>query len=477
MILNQMLDPLAIDTKWPSPVPLMGLEEALEQTIFLTGISREQLLERLLADVKQKALMPLLWLLPSKWKLAPALLPAKLQCLAAIIENGLLSPILLGALADDLSHLLAANTDISPTAVQLWFGDSAEYEAIPASLAAWLMPTVNDQLADRSQAEAVIPSKLSGGLIWHNVGLPLGQSAQQQQLNNKTSHILNRLAANLLANECERSIWNFDQAVTGRSWIESLLADGWLISAQLRTSVASFGLGASLQIKGQGWTQVPLALPFRTGLFDNNFTDELHSLLPHSCLELTIKRESDDILLQYYQGTEGFCGWESLNDQPRPWQNDRHNGTVRYLGDKFNGDDLLNIIDICEWISLVHNKVATDMKLQMGGYGSLGFCIDSSALLQQASTGKCDLYPVLLTHQWRYRLAACSSLLRRQLGARLSEQHDNASTAYNSALEQLPLDLSPRNGDESEQARRRLRTSLPISSPFLVLQQLHCLDK
>ena len=56
-------------------------------------------------------------------------------------------------------------------------------------------------------------------------------------------------------------------------------------------------------------------------------------LLPHSAVELELRGEGCELLLQFYQGTEGLCGWEALNDLQRPWQNDRQNGTVRYMGE------------------------------------------------------------------------------------------------------------------------------------------------
>jgi len=35
-----------------------------------------------------------------------------------------------------------------------------------------------------------------------------------------------------------------------------------------------------------------------------------------------------------------------------PWQNDRTNGTVRYLDAPFEGEELLELIELCEVVAL-----------------------------------------------------------------------------------------------------------------------------
>ncbi|MEN9542078.1 MAG: hypothetical protein RLZZ459_2169, partial [Cyanobacteriota bacterium] len=53
-------DPLSLDPGWDSPVPLVPLREALEQTVFRSGLSREDWLRRLAAQLHKPALLPLL---------------------------------------------------------------------------------------------------------------------------------------------------------------------------------------------------------------------------------------------------------------------------------------------------------------------------------------------------------------------------------------------------------------------------------
>jgi len=453
-------DPLALVEPWPCDVPLTGFEDALERSVFRSGLSRADWLKRLAEDCHKPQLLPLLWLLPSRWKLAPAQLPERLQALAGLLERGLLTPALLAALADDLPHLLPPAQSGQADPLALW--SSQGQPALPQQLEA-LLATGSDQAAGEASSER--PPRghpLSGGLLWQNVGLSYEQTAGERQRNARTARVLNRLGANRLQRIAAASPWSIDGCSSSSAWLQHLQQQGWQAEARLRCSVASFGLGASLPSEQGGWSQVPLALPIRTGLLGDD-GQERRALLPHSCLELNLRQGDLWIRLQYYQGTEGLCGWEGLNDLHRPWQNDRHNGTVRYFGETYTGERLLQLLELCELIALVHNLEASEQQLVKGGYGSLGFCIDSSALIQQVMEGRCQLFPVLMGGIWRERLRRRSSQLEPQAGPWLQ--------AYRQALLDLPHDGSV-HGSAADEALQRLRHCQPISSPFALVQEL-----
>ncbi|MEB3332289.1 MAG: hypothetical protein VKI83_07360, partial [Synechococcaceae cyanobacterium] len=279
----------------------------------------------------------------------------------------------------------------------------------------------------------------------------------------------NRLAAN---QRTPADPWCFASVSSGRDWLALLAQRGWRLEGRLRSSVASFGLGASLSEAGGGWCQVPLGLPLRTGLLEPGEEqtnremvnrEEAMALLPHTALELSLQDgRGSEVLLQYYQGSEGLCGWEGLNDLHRPWQNDRANGTVRYLAQPYRGERLLELIELSELMALVHNSTASRLGLRFGGYGTLGFCIDTTALLQQAMEGRCDLFPLLLSGIWRQRLLDETQ--------RCSPRSEQARRRYLEALERLPLDLS-HHGASRADAWRRLQACQPISSPFTLVRQ------
>ena len=116
------MDPLQLDPAWPSAVPLVDLETALEQSLLQSGLSRQDYIKRLTQDLHKPRLQPLLWLLPRRWRLAPAQLPAQLHGLAQLLEQGLLTPALLAVLGDELAGLLPASGS-GPTALKRWRGD------------------------------------------------------------------------------------------------------------------------------------------------------------------------------------------------------------------------------------------------------------------------------------------------------------------------------------------------------------------
>ena len=114
-------DPLAIVEAWPSEVPLITLEQALEQSLLQSGLSRQDYIKRLVQDLHKPRLQPLLWLLPRRWRLAPAQLPQQLHGLAQLLERGLLTPSLLAVLGDEMAQWLP-QPDQATTPLERWRG-------------------------------------------------------------------------------------------------------------------------------------------------------------------------------------------------------------------------------------------------------------------------------------------------------------------------------------------------------------------
>ena len=286
-------DPLAIVQGWPSEVPLIPLEQALEQSLLQSGLSRQDYIKRLAQDLHKPRLQPLLWLLPRRWRLAPAQLPQQLHGLAQLLERGLLTPSLLAVLGDEMAQLLP-QPDQATTPLAMWRGDG-ETHLKPWSEVVAL--SQSDAPADGTGTDAKA-SHLAPGLVWNNLGLQYGQNSAQRQANGLAARWLNHAGSSLAGSQDGRG---------GRQLIASLQQQGWRIEARCRASVASFGLGASLHRADGPWQQVPIALPLRTGLLDSS-GQEIQSLLPHSSVELELQGPGVQLLLQFYQGTEGLCG-------------------------------------------------------------------------------------------------------------------------------------------------------------------------
>ena len=113
----------------------------------------------------------------------------------------------------------------------------------------------------------------------------------------------------------------------------------------------------------------------------------------------------------------------------------------------------------------MHNSEAQFSDL-LGGYGH-GFCIDSTALVEQAITGSTSLFPLTLGDLWRQRCFASSSSFLRQ-GLR----HPTAAWIATATASTAAQDLFHSSGSRSD-ALRRLRLSQPRHSPFALVRALN----
>ena len=87
-------DQLRLSSSWGSSpndatalAPLISLNSALEQSSLRRGISRDAFLKELLRDLHHQRLVPLLLMLPRRWRLQRAGLPEHLRDLGRVIEN------------------------------------------------------------------------------------------------------------------------------------------------------------------------------------------------------------------------------------------------------------------------------------------------------------------------------------------------------------------------------------------------------
>tara|TARA_B000000565_G_scaffold147613_1_gene111720 strand:+ start:1014 stop:2486 length:1473 start_codon:yes stop_codon:yes gene_type:complete len=480
-------DPLRLSPEWGHRVedgtdlaPLLAFDQALELSSLRRGINRDAFLKDLLSDLHHQQLIPLLLMLPRRWKLRQANLPDHLRTIGGLLETGLISPLLLATLADDLQHLLPTSPKRQQRrAIDRWSERQValnDHRTVP-------LPESLDELETILATDLAGPvetskpsgtltkiSALGNTLCWRNEGLSSLQSERARQRNRVMAQVLNALGSNRLPSMPGGSTpFQFCGISSGRALLQQLRARGWQCRGRIRASVASFGLGASTH-NSDHWQQVPLAVPYRTGLLDAD-GEEIRALLPHCSLEMELKPpspEADTVLLQYYQGTEGLNGWAALNDQHRPWQNDRNNGTVAYPTGELHDQSLEEALDLCELMGAVHNSEAQLSDLHGGGYGALGFCIDSTALVELAITGTTSLFPLTLGDLWRQRLL---HQLQQLLDAGL-QAPEHCVGRYRNSLEQLPQDLFHSNASRSD-AQRRLRLSQPRHSPFALVRALN----
>ena len=63
-------------------------------------------------------------------------------------------------------------------------------------------------------------------------------------------------------------------------------------------------------------------------------------------------------------------------------------------GEVMRGDKMIDSIRTAAMEAVVFNVTGTRLELPHGGYGLMGVCNDSAAIIQYALSGKVDIYPL-----------------------------------------------------------------------------------
>lgn len=106
------------------------------------------------------------------------------------------------------------------------------------------------------------------------------------------------------------------------------------------------------------------------------------------------------------------------------------------------------------------------------GYGYLGVCLDSAAALQQATTGRCTLFPLLLGGEAKASLMDAYRQASSKGRQQQEQQWEYASeaAALQAALGTLPCDTQQEPRTAADAARRAL-ACLPEDSPFAAVAE------
>ena len=111
-------------------------------------------------------------------------------------------------------------------------------------------------------------------------------------------------------------------------------------------------------------------------------------------------------------------------------------------------------------ISAVTNSCADVDSIVVGGYGFMGVCLDSVALLQHALTGTCTMYPLFLGGAGKTSLLDGYMEFEKQ-----QPDYGEECAILRASLRQLPCDILVEPCHAVDAANRAL-ASLPRSSIF-----------
>ncbi|PSC75904.1 arginine repressor [Micractinium conductrix] len=356
------------------------------------------------------------------------------------------------------------------------------------------------EAADPRPAPVPEPKLLSPDLLpdlyLGNGGLLLSRSPAGAATCRLMAEVDNRLAANALPGLSQAAIGLLPNGALDGSQpafsvclteggpeldsIEALvaaLADaGHRVRLRLTSNLTSFGVGMS----------VPLAYPLRcSGMWAGNDVlgkpRDVATLMSHASLLLSVEGPQLDFSLEWCLGVAGFTGWLPYVPVTRAWAvgeavQCRHaissggSAATRVL--EAPHPAALRLLRLTTAATCVLNAVGQRDRLLFGGYGYLGVCLDSAAALQQATTGRCTLFPLLLGGEAKASLMDAYRQASSKGRQQQEQQWEYASeaAALQAALGTLPCDTQQEPRTAADAARRAL-ACLPEDSPFAALAE------
>ncbi|VEU45151.1 unnamed protein product [Pseudo-nitzschia multistriata] len=186
-------------------------------------------------------------------------------------------------------------------------------------------------------------------------------------------------------------------------FVEVLYDTGHSIEVCPRSTITTFGLAACVKEKDGSWTNIPLAFFFRTG-YESSHRRPAYFHPLHGGIDLSIEgalvgnnkdtgepRKCD---IQFYMAIEGMCGWQSNHNPDVPW--------IERVStcDPYTREQALAAVRMSGIMGCTFNRIGTDMDLPFGGYGVLGVCNDTAALIDRAVRGSTNMYPLLSTGRY-----------------------------------------------------------------------------
>lgn len=320
------------------------------------------------------------------------------------------------------------------------------------------------------------------GLYFGNHGLDPLYSPEEECINAVVSCLCNRLVGNALQ---KTSLLNGRQASsdgvfyveledgvrvhTLEGFFEALEEQGHTVSLTMRTNVTSMGLGLSVA-SGTGedveYAQIPICYPLKTGLTIRKKDSTLEhceamTLMTHgACFVKITGPLLKHVELEWCLNITGMTGFQPVGGVARPWQQDSQ-AFVSHNEDVFDtASDRRNAYRLMTVISAVTNACADADNVVVGGYGFMGVCLDSVALLQHALTGSCTMYPLFLGG------AGKTSLLDGYLEfGKDRADYSSEARILRTSLRQLPCDIVVEPSNAVDTADRAL-ASLPPRSIF-----------
>lgn len=268
-------------------------------------------------------------------------------------------------------------------------------------------------------------------------------------------------------------------------FVEYLFDNGCEISAHIRVASAVMGFAYCINKKEIGLTpkpdepeyfDIPFAVFNRTGIY--SYKTETEAVMPmlHSGINFVCKGNIDgigeiDFTIQYYLSMGDKTQWNVRNSAQDdvPWNKGK-------IVDEWNSkEDILRLVRTAAWVAVVFNGLALKEHLYSFGYGLIGVCADSAAIVQYTMRGETTLFPLCARGEYRIRLSKEFKFLKSILHQKkLYEQKDEDDLEI---LSKTSIELPNDNAIDSSRYKDsilRMSASIPWEDgeePFLVITQ------
>ena len=194
---------------------------------------------------------------------------------------------------------------------------------------------------------------------------------------------------------------------TPGEFVQALLDSGHTIEVCPRESITTFGIAACVKEEDGSWSNIPIAFFFRTG-YERPDGRPACVVAPHGGMDLSLKgplvgRDNKDndykCNVKFYMAIEGLCGWHSNHNADVPWIEPIASTSA------YDDEHALMAIRMAGLLAVTFNALGTEMNLPFGGYGILGVCSDTAALLDFAIRGETSMYPLVSTGRFLMHIA------------------------------------------------------------------------
>lgn len=200
-------------------------------------------------------------------------------------------------------------------------------------------------------------------------------------------------------------------------FLQCLLDAGHTVDVQPRATVTTFGIAACVKEDDGTWSNIPMCCFMKTG-YERADGRPAHFGAPHGGMDLTLKgplvgkrQDGKDgkCDIQFYMAIDGLCGWHSNQNAKVPWLEPVGSTEI------YTKEQALMAMRMSGLLATVLNAIGTEMELSFGGYGLLGVCNDSAAMLDFAIRGETNMYPLVSTGRFLLHIAERALILRKAL--------------------------------------------------------------